>query len=1043
MKLSELASSYNLDSGLLKEVVEVDLKIRLAKGMDTVMQEADVKRILACDGLETADGKPFTPIIAKEFEDKHQKKLATKKGLETRNKKKAEEDAKKKAEEDAKIEAERKKHEEALARREAERLAREQAEAEHERLRAEREALISTEAERLRMEAEADMRRRAEESQRIASELAAMRQAQAPAKPAPQAKPEPVAPVVAEAPAVQAPVETAPVAQAPAAQPVVAQPVAEAPAIQPTASAPVVAAAAAPVADAVVTLFESTAKPVEAKPVEAKPAPAPVAPKIGGIGSKLATLAKATHEKADRSIKAVPKPPEPVAMPAGKPDEALSPEDRKRLIQENIRKNLAMAQKVKDAKLADKRKRPGFATIDRTKTPGGPPGPNRGPGGPNRGPAGAPGANRGPGTGTAGPGRPGGPGGRGRGRNDRRDETDADGNPIKPGSRRRPLSTEETDLSGKTEFAVSLPCTVRELSEASGIKASTVIAKLFMAGVVANINSVVEKEAVELLALEFKKTVTFKEAADVLEQHEEEQAQAIAEDKPEDLAPRPPIVTIMGHVDHGKTSLLDAIRKTQVAAGEAGGITQHVGAYTVTAPNGLEVTFIDTPGHEAFTEMRARGSQMTDVVVIVVAADDGVMPQTREAINHAKAAGVSIVVAMNKIDKPEATQASQERVIRELAEAGLQAEEWGGEIAVVRTSAVSGQGIDELLERLALETEILELKANHFASASGTVIEAHRTEGQGVTASFLVQRGSLAIGDIILAGVGYGRVRSMTNWKGERSELAGPSTAVEIIGLDEMPRAGDKWQVLEDLKQAAEIADARRQARRERELMAKQKVTTAATLFGDIAASKKKEIKVVVKCDASGSLEVLNKTLSDLATDDFRVTIVHSGVGGITSSDVTLAEASKAMIVGFHVVPDSKARLLADSYGLDVRIYTIIYELLDDVKAAMTGMLDPLTIEKVIGHAEVRQTFTITKVGVVAGLKITDGVTRRDAFMRITREQNIVHTGKVNTLRRFKEDVKEVREGFECGLTIENFQDVRVGDIMEFFVKEKMVQKLK
>jgi translation initiation factor IF-2 len=563
-----------------------------------------------------------------------------------------------------------------------------------------------------------------------------------------------------------------------------------------------------------------------------------------------------------------------------------------------------------------------------------------------------------------------------------------------------------------------------------------------MAGVMANINSVLEKDAVELLAQEFKKAVHIKEATDVTEQVEAEAQAAIEEDRPEDLAPRPPVVTVMGHVDHGKTSLLDAIRKTQIAAGEAGGITQAIGAYTVTTAAGLEVTFIDTPGHEAFTEMRARGSQVTDVAVIVVAADDGVMPQTKEAINHAKAAGVAVVVALNKIDKPEATKARQETIVRELAEAGLQAEEWGGEVAVVRTSATTGEGIDELLARLALEAEVLELKANHAAAASGTVIEAHRHEGQGVTATFLVQRGSMFVGDVVLAGTGFGRVRNMINWKNDKVALAGPSQAVEIIGLSDMPRAGDRFQVLDDLKHAAEVAEERLLKVRERELTAKQKITTAATLFGDIATAKKKEVRVVVKSDAAGSMEVLSKTIAELATEEVRVTIIHSGVGGITSSDVTLAEASEAMIVGFNVIADPKARALADNYGLDIRVYTIIYELLDDLRAALGGMLDPNVVEKVLGHAEVRNTFNITKVGVVAGLYLTDGIVRRDAMMRITRDQTILHTGKVGSLRRFKEDVKEVREGFECGLTVEKFEDLKVGDVMEFFVKEKVARTL-
>ena len=1035
MKLSELASEHHLDADLLREVVEVDLSISLAKGMDTVLKEADVSRILACDGLETADGKPFTPIIPKEFEEKHKKKIATKKGLETKKRKlEAEAEALKKVE-DAKVGQERIKHEEELARREAERHAREVLEAEHLRVRSESEAMVHAESQRF--VAEEDMKRRESEAKRISSELSAMRQeavAQAASVRAANAAASAAnaaagaASAAANAPASNAAQAPSAVSPSPA---ITSEPTALAPA-QPQALVVESAAPAAPV--------EAPA-PISLAPARLASAPvakAPVAPMamsenkaVKGIGSKLASLAKATHEKGDHSIKALPKPAIGAAAAPAVISENLSPEDRRRLIQDNIRKNLAMAQKVRDAKL-QARKKPGFTPIDRSKTPApaggrtGPGGP-RGPGGgPNR-PAGGPQAGRGP-------------------KRDSRDhrtptELDADGNPLK--NRRRPLSTEDVDLSGKTEFSVALPCTVREFSEASGIKSSSVIAKLFMAGVMANINSVIEKDAVELLAMEFKKTVTIREASDVIDEVDAEQAAAKEEDKPEDLVPRPPVVTIMGHVDHGKTSLLDAIRKTQVAAGEAGGITQHIGAYTVMTPGGLEVTFIDTPGHEAFTEMRARGSQVTDVVVIVVAADDGVMPQTKEAINHAKAAGVSIVVALNKIDKPEAMAPGQrEKVIRELAEAGLQAEEWGGEIAVVGTSATTGVGIEELLERLSLETDVLELKANHFANASGTVIEAHRNEGQGVTATFLIQRGSLAVGDVVVAGVGYGRVRSMSEWTGERIKLAGPSHAVEIIGLNDMPRAGDRFQVLDDLKQAAEVAETRIEKVRERALAAKQKTTTASSIFGDLAHAKKKEIRVVVKSDAAGSMEVLNKTINDLATEEVRVTVIHSGVGGINSSDVTLAEASGAMIVGFNIIADSKARALADSYHLQISSFTIIYELLDYLKAAMGGMLDPATVEKVIGHAEVRQTFTITKVGVVAGLHITDGICRRDAWMRITRENNILHTGKVGSLRRFKEDVKEVREKFECGLTVEKFEDIKTGDIMEFFTKEKVARTL-
>ena len=1004
MKLIELAKEYNLEPDLLREVVEQDLSIPLPKGMDSELKDKEVSRILACDGLETNDGKAFLPIIAKEFEEKHKRSVAARKAAETRKKKLFDDEAQKKRDDEVRISAERKKHAEELARRDAERLQREAIEADAAAKRAEVAELAKVEIESARVTAEEEMRKREAEARRLAAEFAAIRNDA----------------TTARNDATAARNDAAAAAATPAAAVVTPPPEAKAPEAKAAVAGknPTAEATTAPVDKLVVATQP-------AKPVPAAVKPPEIIKGLTGMGSKLASMAKATHEKADHSIKAVPKPVVVPGAPISKGnDEALSPEDRRRLIQENIRKNLAMAAKVRDTKTAERaRRKPGFAPIDRSKTPGGP-GAGRGPGGPGRGPArpGAPGAQRGPKRDNR------------DHRADRPEELDEHGNKIV--NRRRILSTDDIDLSGKTEFDVSLPCTVREFSEASGIKSSTVIAKLFMAGVMGNINSTLDKDTVELLAQEFKKTVHIVEAKTV----EDEMAEAaVYDDKPEDLAPRPPIVTIMGHVDHGKTSLLDAIKKTQVAAGEAGGITQHIGAYTVTAPTGLEVTFIDTPGHEAFTEMRARGAQVTDVAVIVVAADDGVMPQTIEAINHAKAAGVTIVVAMNKIDKDTA---QPEKVIRQLSEQGLQAEEWGGEIAVIKCSAHSGVGIDELLERLSLETDILELKSNHFAPASGTVLEANRSEGQGVTATVIVQRGSLAVGDIVLAGPSYGRVRAMTDWKGAKVELAGPSHAVEILGLNELPRAGERFTVLDDLKQAAEAAEQRGITLRERELTARSKVTTAASIFGDLALQKKKEVKLVLKVDASGSLEVLNKAIPALSTDEVRVTVIHSAVGAVNSNDVTLAEASKALLFGFHVIADSKARAQADSTGVEIRTYTIIYELLDELKKSMSGLLDPELIEKVTGHAEVRATFSTSRVGMVAGLYITDGRVTRDAGMRITRDHVIVHAGKVGSLRRFKEDVREVKESFECGLTIEGFQDVKVGDVMEFFVSEKKARSL-
>ena len=986
MKLSELAAEHRLDTELLREVVADDLGIALPKGMDTALKPAEVKRILACDGLETADGKPFTPIIAKEFEEKHKKKVATKKGMETRKKKAEEEAEAARTVEVARLVEEKRKHEEALARRRAEEDAAAEAAAETERRRAEAVAQLAAQADSERVAAEQELLRREAEAKRMVDAFAAMRAGSEAAAP-----------------------ETGAAEAAPAAE-------ARASAAESVAAPAVPVAPAEPVKPLVI-------KPLAAPkaPVEPPPLPLPVA-KVKGLGSKLASLAKETHDKADHSIKAVPKPVEPAVKADAPP---LSDEDRRRLIQQNIARNLQMAKKVAEAK--SQARKPGFRTIDRTKSPGarGPGGPGRGPGGPNRG---------GPGRGPGGPSR-----GAKRDNKDHRTEQNAADEAA--GKTRRFRSTlSEEDLSGVTTFSIAVPCTVREFSEASGVKASVIIAKLFMAGMMANINSVLGKDEVELLSAEFKKTVTVTEATDA-DEAVEEAAEAV-EDKDEDLAPRPPVVTIMGHVDHGKTSLLDAIKKTQVAAGEAGGITQHVGAYTVQTPAGLDVTFIDTPGHQAFTEMRARGAKVTDVAVIVVAADDGVMPQTVEAIQHAKAANVAIVVALNKCDKADATKANQEKILRQLAENGLQAEEWGGDVGVIRTSATTGAGLDELLERLALEAEALELKANHFAKASGAVLEAKLREGQGVVATLLVQRGSLAIGDVVLAGPAYGKVRSLVNWQGERSELAGPSTAVEVIGLDELPRAGDVFAVCDDLRQAAEAAEARRDKLREKALTARQKTVTTATVFGDLAAAKRKEVKVVVKADAAGSLEVLQKTIADLGTDEVRAAIIHSGIGAINASDVQLADASQAVVIGFHVIADPKARALADSNGVDIRSYTIIYEMLDELKQAMSGQLEPESRETVIGHAEVRQTFTITRVGVVAGLYITDGYSRRDAWMRITRDGKINHVGKVGSLRRFKEDVKEVKADYECGLTVEGFQDIKVGDVMEFYLKERVTRSL-
>ncbi len=1080
MKLSELAQQYELSPELLLEdLPDADLGIELRDGLDTNLDTSAVNRILACAGWEKLDGSEHEPVLAKEYEEKHKRSQAAKKAAQTRKRKEEEKELAKKEKELAKKEEERRKHEEAIKEREerqqqeeAERLAAEEAaKAAEEAAKAAGEAAAAVRAsEATQQEAAVEkMEARQAEADRINKELARLRREEAELNARIEAKTESEVQEVDSAPVEEDEPLVAPVEEAEQ------EPIAVLELTEEEKAAAQAAALEKQKAEQAANIAKNIAKNVTSKKVAKKEeeipvpvaAPAPIeekAPetsahqagrtaaakaaaeaaakkiaakkKTSGVGSKLANLAKSTAAISDHSIKDNDIRDLPSEDSTAQPDAVLTDEEKRNLIQANIRRNLQMATKVKQAKKdhAAKKKK-GFKAIDRRKggPGGGAGGPGGGAGGPGRGGPGFGGPGGGPGgPGFGGPG--GGPGGRGRGRSRRHEKVDAAEKGIR--RRRKVLSTEEEDLSGITEFTVTLPCSVRDFSEKSGIKANMVITKLFLTGIVANVNSVMEPDAIELLAEEFEKTVTIKESADledVMEAHHEE------DEDPDNLAPRPPVVTVLGHVDHGKTSLLDAIRKTKVTDGEAGGITQHIGAYTVTAPNGMDVTFLDTPGHEAFTAMRARGAQATDVAVIVVAANDGLMPQTIEAINHAKAAGVSIVVAMNKMDLEAA---EPEKVLRQLSEQELLPEEWGGDIAVLPCSAITGQGIDELLERLSLETEVLELEANHFANASGIVLEAEMSEGQGVTATILVQRGSLAAGDIVLAGTGYGRVRNMRNWKHERVEIAGPSTAVTILGLSEIPRAGDRFTVSPDLKQASVLAEERSHKLREKELLAKSKTTTLDSLFEDIAASKLKEVRMILKADTSGSLEVLKASLNELSNDEVRVNIIHSGVGGVSTGDISLAEASKAIVMGFHVVADNKARAMSDDKGINIKSYTIIYELLDNIKNLMSGMLEPDTVQKIIGHAEVRNVFNSSKFGTIAGLYVTDGNVQRGSFMRLTRDNVILHEGRVDTLRRFKEDVKEVRDGYECGLTLEKWNDIVVGDTFEFFVKESVARSL-
>ncbi len=573
----------------------------------------------------------------------------------------------------------------------------------------------------------------------------------------------------------------------------------------------------------------------------------------------------------------------------------------------------------------------------------------------------------------------------------------------------------------KRRIKVDEAITVANLAKQMGVKAGEVIKKLLLLGLPANINQAINFDAASLIASEFGFEV---EKAGF----EEEEILQIQEDRPEDLLPRPPVVTVMGHVDHGKTSLLDAIRHTNVISGEAGGITQHIGAYYVKLDGG-DIVFLDTPGHEAFTAMRARGAKVTDIVVLVVAADDGVMQQTVEAINHSKAAGVTIMVAINKIDKPEA---DVERVKRELAEHGLIPEEWGGDITMVEVSAKRKIGIDNLLEMILLQAELLELKANPNKAARGHVIEAKLDKGRGPVATILIQEGTLHSGDVYVCGIHSGRVRNMFNDRGQRIDRAGPSHPVEVLGFSGVPEAGDDFVVLDDEKQAKLVAENRKLKRREKELSRTTKVTLEK-LYEQIQEGEIKEVNVVLKCDVQGSLEAITDSLRKLSTHDVKVSLIHSGTGAITESDIMLASASNAIVIGFNVRADAKVNELADQEKVDIRYYDVIYKLIADMKDAMVGLLEPIYEENVLGRAEVRQTFNVPKVGTVAGCYVTDGRVVRNGRVRVLRDQVVIYDGKLASLRRFKDDVKEVKSGFECGMGVENFNDIKVGDVLEIY----------
>jgi translation initiation factor IF-2 len=566
--------------------------------------------------------------------------------------------------------------------------------------------------------------------------------------------------------------------------------------------------------------------------------------------------------------------------------------------------------------------------------------------------------------------------------------------------------------------------TVKDLSQALGVPMGELIKILMNLGQMRTATQSLSDEEVELIGAEVKREVTIKHA-------DEDDAEPEAyEDDESDLAPRPPVVTIMGHVDHGKTTLLDAIRETSVVATEAGGITQHIGAYQADH-DGRRITFLDTPGHEAFTQMRARGAKVTDIAVLVVAADDGVMPQTKESISHARAADVPIVVAVNKVDLPDA---NVDRVKSELASEGLQPEDWGGETQFSEVSAKQKQNLDDLLEKVLLVADAaLELKANPKAEASGPIIESRLDVGRGPVATMLVHRGTLRVGDAIVAGDAWGKVRALYNYRGEKLKEARPGDPVEILGFDKPPPAGELCRVVENERQARHLAQLRGQRLRTESLAKRAKPVSLEEFFAQRQSGTVQDLNLVVKGDVQGSVEALLGELQKIQHSEVRVNVIHSGVGGITENDVNLAAASGAMVVGFNVRPSAEARQLAEREGVEIRTYRVIYQLTEEIEQALVGMLSPVTTEETIGEAEVRQLFRVSRLGTIAGCMVTDGVVRRNSSVRVVRDGTVIHETSIAQLRRFKDDVREVQEGFECGILLDGFNDVKEGDVLEAF----------
>ncbi|MBQ7887882.1 MAG: translation initiation factor IF-2, partial [Clostridia bacterium] len=581
----------------------------------------------------------------------------------------------------------------------------------------------------------------------------------------------------------------------------------------------------------------------------------------------------------------------------------------------------------------------------------------------------------------------------------------------------------------ETAYMTAETITVRDLTERIGKPAGEIIKKLLLLGIMATINQELDYDTASLVASEFGVTLEMK-----LDKTAEDALSAEnVEDAEEDLITRPPVVTIMGHVDHGKTSLLDYIRKTKVTAGEAGGITQHIGAYTANV-DGRAITFLDTPGHEAFTAMRARGTQATDIAILVVAADDGVMPQTIESINHAKAAKCPIIVAINKMDKPTA---DPDTVKQELTRYEVVPEEWGGDTICVPVSAKTGDGVDELLENVLLMAEMLELKANPDRKARGVIIEAKLDHSRGAVATALVQTGTLHVGDMVVAGNAYGRVRAMISSRGDRVKTALPSTPVEIIGFGGVPEAGDEFMAVADEKLARQVVE-ERAAKAKASMVKMNSASTLEELYSKLEEGEVKDLNIIIKADVQGSVEAVKQSLEKLSNKEVRVRTIHSGVGAVTENDVMLAGIDGAIIIGFNVRPDAKAREAANRDGIDIRYYRVIYQAIEEIEKAMKGLLTPEFRENILGHAEVRNVFKITNVGIVAGSYVTDGLIQRNAQVRLMRDNIVVYEGKLTSLQRFKDAVKEVKDGYECGVTLENYSDIKEGDIIECFIMEEI-----